>query len=93
MKKPRFHVYQARDGWRWQLKAANGRVLASGEAHTRKADAERAIATVVSTVRTISSPQIVNTIMVKDFGKPTLSQRQMAQKIKQASVAASRRNA
>lgn len=46
MKQPRFHVYQAKDGWRWHLKAANGRIVAQGEAHTRKADAERAVATV-----------------------------------------------
>lgn len=47
MKQPHFRVYQDKAGaWRWHLKAANGRVLASGEAHTRKADAERAVATV-----------------------------------------------
>lgn len=41
---PRFEVYQARDGWRWRLRAANGRIVATGEAHTRKADAIRAAA-------------------------------------------------
>lgn len=46
MKEPRFEVYQARDGWRWRLKAANGRVLCSGEAHTRGRDAWRAVDTV-----------------------------------------------
>lgn len=51
MKQPRFHVYQDKAGaWRWQLRAANGRILASGEAHTRKADAERAVDTVVRTI-------------------------------------------
>lgn len=36
-------VYRARDGWRWRLKAANGRTVAdSGEAYVRKANAERA---------------------------------------------------
>ena len=44
-----FHVYQAADGWRWHLKAANGRIIAQGEAHTRKRDAERAVNTVVET--------------------------------------------
>ena len=39
---PRFEVYQARDGWRWRLRAANGRIVATGEAHTRKRDAVRA---------------------------------------------------
>lgn len=55
MKRPRFEVYKttrraiggpATDEWRWRLVAANGRVLCSGEAHTRKADAERAVKTV-----------------------------------------------
>lgn len=42
MKGPRFEVYKARDGWRWRLIAANGRIVATGEAHTRKRDAVRA---------------------------------------------------
>ena len=42
MKQPRFTTYKARDGWRWRLIAANGRIVATGEAHTRKADAIRA---------------------------------------------------
>lgn len=44
MNAPRFEVYRARDGWRWRLIAANGRIVATGEAHTRKADAVRAAA-------------------------------------------------
>ena len=61
MKAPRFEVYQskaqhgiggtARNEWRWRLKAANGRIIAQGEGHTRKADAERALATVVRTAK------------------------------------------
>jgi uncharacterized protein YegP (UPF0339 family) len=43
MKHPRIEIYEALDGWRWRLRAANGRVLCSGEAHTRKRDALRAI--------------------------------------------------
>lgn len=36
-------VYRARDGWRWRLKAANGRIVAeSGEAYTRTTSAIRA---------------------------------------------------
>ena len=45
-RRPRFTVYQAADGWRWRLIAGNGRIVATGEAHTRKADAERATDTV-----------------------------------------------
>ena len=44
MKTPLFEVYPAKDGWRWRLRAANGRIVATGEAHTRKADAVRAAA-------------------------------------------------
>ena len=47
---PRFQIYKAKDGWRWRLLAANGRTLASGEAFTRKADAERAVETMVQAV-------------------------------------------
>lgn len=31
-----------RGGWRWRLRAANGEIIASGEAHTTRADAVRA---------------------------------------------------
>lgn len=44
MRSPHFEVYRARDGWRWRLRAANGRVVATGEAHPRKAGAARAAA-------------------------------------------------
>ena len=33
----RFTVYWAKDGWRWRLKARNGRIVAdSGEAYTSR---------------------------------------------------------
>ena len=50
MKAPHFEVYRAEDGWRWRLKAANGRIVATGEAHSRKRDAERAIRTAAMAV-------------------------------------------
>lgn len=51
MKQPRFEVYQDKAGQhRWRLIAANGRIIATGEGHTRKADAERAMETVTETV-------------------------------------------
>ena len=41
---PRFHVYKSKDGWRWRLKAKNGRLIAEGgEALKRKPDAARLI--------------------------------------------------
>lgn len=44
MKQARFEVYKAKDGWRWALKAKNGRIIADGgEAFTRK---ETALASV-----------------------------------------------
>lgn len=48
-RKARVVVYRARDGWRWRLIAANNRIIATGEAHTRRADAERAAAAVQRT--------------------------------------------
>lgn len=51
MKTPVFEVFKARDGWRWRLIAKNNRIIATGEAHTRKVDAHRAINTVVATAK------------------------------------------
>lgn len=40
----RWEIWKAKDGWRWRLKAANGRIVAeSGEAYTRKGDARKAM--------------------------------------------------
>ena len=42
-------VYKAADGWRWRMKAANGRTVAdSGEAYSSKRAAERAAYALVS---------------------------------------------
>lgn len=50
MKRPYFEVYQdRRKQWRWRLKAANNRIIAHGEAHTRERDAWRAVETVRET--------------------------------------------
>lgn len=40
---PRYEVYRAADGWRWRLVGGNGRIVATGEAHPRKANALRAV--------------------------------------------------
>lgn len=42
MKSSKFVIYKAKDGWRWSLRAGNGRKVAQGEAHTRRKDAVRA---------------------------------------------------
>ena len=40
-----FDVYKSADGWRWRIKAANGRIVADGgEAYARRAGATRAVA-------------------------------------------------
>jgi uncharacterized protein YegP (UPF0339 family) len=39
----RFVIFEAADGWRWHLKAANGEIVAQGEAYTRRRDCVRAI--------------------------------------------------
>lgn len=47
MKGARFETFADRAGaWRWRLVAANGRIVAVGEAHTRERDARRAALTV-----------------------------------------------
>ena len=55
-RKPKFEVYAASDGYRWRLKASNGRIVATGEAHPRKADAERATRTAMATVLAMRFP-------------------------------------
>ena len=45
-RKPKFDFYRATDGWRWRLIAANGLIVASGEAHATRSKARRAVATV-----------------------------------------------
>ncbi|MGW8565680.1 YegP family protein [Isoptericola sp. NPDC055881] len=40
----RIEIYEATDGWRWRLKARNGRIVAdSAEAYTRRRDVLRAV--------------------------------------------------
>jgi hypothetical protein len=34
----KFEYYKAVDGWRWRLRAANGEIIAAGEAYQNKAD-------------------------------------------------------
>lgn len=45
-----FEIYKQGTGWRFRLKGGNGEIVASGsEAYSRKSDALRAVALVVST--------------------------------------------
>lgn len=40
MREPKVTIYHAKDGWRWRLRAANGRIVAeSGEAYTERGKA------------------------------------------------------
>jgi uncharacterized protein YegP (UPF0339 family) len=40
--KPGLHIYKAKDGWRWNLVANNGRILCdSGEAYSSASNATR----------------------------------------------------
>ncbi len=37
------HVFRAKDGWRWRLRASNSKIIAdSGESYTRRRNAVRA---------------------------------------------------
>jgi len=45
-KSMKLDIYEAKDGWRWRLVAANGQIMAdSAEAYTREHDAARAFDT------------------------------------------------
>lgn len=58
-RQPRFKVYQDKaGGWRWRLLAANNRILMHGESHNRRADAERAVATVERTVAQVVTARL-----------------------------------
>lgn len=60
MREPSFKVYEARDGYRWRLLAANGRTIAdSGEAYTRKPDADRAVKVAIQTVERIGHKAMI----------------------------------
>lgn len=67
MKRPKFVVYKAADGYRWRLVAANGRIVAdSGEAYTRKRDAYRATVAVKAMVRNMNR----QVLPVVHYGQP-----------------------
>lgn len=40
----KYEYYKADDGYRWRLKSANGKIVASGEAYKRKSGALAGIA-------------------------------------------------
>lgn len=67
MRQPRFQVYEDKGGeWRWRLLAANGRTIAdSGEAYTRRPDAERAVETVTAIAGRIETARIVARIKAR----------------------------
>lgn len=54
MKTPRFRIYQSGKEYRWQLKAANGEIQASGEGYTRRRDAVRGVKAVIASVVAIA---------------------------------------
>jgi len=48
----KLHVYQAEDGWRWRLRARNGRIVADGaEAYVSRSNAVRATVRFTSLLR------------------------------------------
>lgn len=56
----RIETFQADDkSWRWRAVAANGEIVATGEGHTREADATRAALTAAQTMyEAIDTPAI-----------------------------------
>lgn len=45
--------------WRWQAKAGNGEIVATGESHTRPADAVRAARAAFPDVVVVMEPDVV----------------------------------
>ena len=57
-RKMRFEVYRAKDGWRWNCTASNGRILADGgEAYRTRAGAIKRLAAFID--KTLASDYIV----------------------------------
>jgi uncharacterized protein YegP (UPF0339 family) len=51
---PKVHIYPAADGFRWRLRARNGRVIAeSGEAYTNRSKCRDGWLRVGRTIRTV----------------------------------------
>lgn len=59
-----FEVYKARDGWRWRLKAVNGRIVAVGEAYTRERDAIRSLNAVRAAAKEAVKPVLTAEMLV-----------------------------
>jgi uncharacterized protein YegP (UPF0339 family) len=47
----RYELYRATDGWRWRLRAANGEIVAAGEAYRNRGDCCRAVGLLMDTDR------------------------------------------
>jgi uncharacterized protein YegP (UPF0339 family) len=63
MKRAKFDVYQAKDGWRWRLVATNGRIIAdSGEAYVSKRGAERAVTTTIRAAESVGHGRMIASI-------------------------------
>lgn len=68
MKSARFEVYQdKKKGWRFRLIAANGRIIAQGESHTRERDAWRAAKSVESAIFSMYDASVVHPIEIDNF--------------------------
>jgi uncharacterized protein YegP (UPF0339 family) len=47
----KYELYQSGGGWRWRLRAANGEIVASGEAYRNKDDCVHAVNLLMDTTR------------------------------------------
>lgn len=58
MKRAKFEVFQDKGGgWRWRLKARNGRIVAVGESYTRESSAKRSLRAVYTAARNAFSDE------------------------------------
>lgn len=56
----RFEVFKARDGWRWHLVAANGEIIAQGEAYKTLYNVRRGIKKLRISALEAVGPVVVN---------------------------------
>lgn len=56
---PKYEWFKASDGYRWRLKSANGKILASGEGYKRRAGVLQGIA---AHRRAAQTPRIVEVL-------------------------------
>lgn len=71
MKRAKLDVFKGKGGWRWRIKAKNGRKVAtSGEAFASKGNAQRALDTMTRIIRELPFGPIDEEALYQEPGGP-----------------------